>query len=99
EERGLRTEAVTDFQAHNGKGVSARLDGALLRLGNRRWLDREGVAGGLQEQAEALGRDGATPLFLARDQQLLGVIGVADPIKQDSRAAIQRLHDLGLTVV
>jgi P-type Cu+ transporter len=99
EERGLRTEAVTDFQAHNGKGVSARLDGALLRLGNRRWLDREGVAGGLQEQEEALGRDGATPLFLARDQQLLGVIGVADPIKQDSRAAIQRLHDLGLTVV
>ncbi|KAF0802349.1 Cu(I)-exporting ATPase [Alcanivorax xiamenensis] len=99
EERGLRTETVTDFQAHNGKGVSALLDGTLLRLGNRRWLDQEGVAGGLEEQAEALGRDGATPLFLARDQQLLGVIGVADPIKQDSRAAIQRLHDLGLTVV
>jgi P-type Cu+ transporter len=99
EERGLSPRSVSDFQALNGKGVSARLDGATLRLGNRRWLEQEGITLALQEQADALSQDAATPLFLARDNRVIGVLGVADRIKADAAEAIRRLRDRGLRVI
>ncbi len=99
EERGLSTQAVDDFQALNGKGVSARLNDATLRLGNRRWLELEGITLALQEQADALSQDAATPLFLARDDRVIGVLGVADRIKADAAEAIRRLRDRGLRVI
>jgi Cu+-exporting ATPase len=99
EERGLSPRSVSDFQALNGKGVSARLDGATLRLGNRRWLEQEGVTLALQDQAAALSEDAATPLFLARDDRVIGVLGVADRIKDDAADAIRRLRERGLRVI
>ena len=99
EERGLSPRSVSDFQALNGKGVSARLDGATLRLGNRRWLEQEGVTLALQDQAAALSKDAATPLFLARDDRVIGVLGVADRIKDDAADAIRRLRERGLRVI
>ena len=99
EERGLSPRSVSDFQALNGKGVSARLDGATLRLGNRRWLEQEGVTLALQDQAAALSEDAATPLFLARDDRVIGVLGVADRIKDDAAKAIRRLRERGLRVI
>ena len=99
EERGLSPRSVSDFQALNGKGVSARLDGATLRLGNRRWLEQEGVSLALQDQAAALSEDAATPLFLARDDRVIGVLGVADRIKDDAADAIRRLRERGLRVI
>jgi len=99
EERGLSPRSVSDFQALNGKGVSARLDGATLRLGNRRWLEQEGVTLALQDQAAALSEDAATPLFLARDDRVIGVLGVADRIKDDAAEAIRRLRERGLRVI
>ena len=99
EERGLSPRSVNDFQALNGKGVSARLDGATLRLGNRRWLEQEGVTLALQDQAAALSQDAATPLFLARDDRVIGVLGVADRIKDDAAEAIRRLRERGLRVI
>jgi Cu+-exporting ATPase len=99
EERGLSPRSVSDFQALNGKGVSARLDGATLRLGNRRWLEQEGVSLALQDQAAALSEDAATPLFLARDDRVIGVLGVADRIKDDAAEAIRRLRERGLRVI
>ncbi|HAB07248.1 MAG TPA: Cu+ exporting ATPase, partial [Alcanivorax sp.] len=97
--RGLSPRSVSDFQALNGKGVSARLDGATLRLGNRRWLEQEGVTLALQDQAAALSEDAATPLFLARDDRVIGVLGVADRIKDDAAEAIRRLRERGLRVI
>ena len=99
DERGLSPRSVSDFQALNGKGVSARLDGATLRLGNRRWLEQEGVTLALQDQAAALSEDAATPLFLARDDRVIGVLGVADRIKDDAAEAIRRLRERGLRVI
>ncbi|WP_157375300.1 heavy metal translocating P-type ATPase [Alcanivorax hongdengensis] len=96
-ERSLTRARVTAFQAHNGLGVSARQGEQTLRLGNRRWLEEQGIAVNLD--LSALTDAGATPLLLARDRQLLGAIGVADRIKPDSAEAIARLRQAGLKVV
>ena len=97
-ERGLQAPPVSDFRAFNGKGVSARLEGATLRLGNRRWLAQQGVNGDLEPLAAHLG-EAVTPLFLARDDQPLGVLGVADRIKPDAAEAVARLRASGLRVI
>ncbi|ASK36610.1 copper-translocating P-type ATPase [Alcanivorax sp. N3-2A] len=97
--RQLTPPAVSDFQSSNGLGVSATREGATLRLGNRRWLEQQGVAMTLDQAARSLSDEAATPLFLARDTQLLGVIGVADRIKADSADAVARLRDSGLKVI
>ncbi|WP_166266909.1 heavy metal translocating P-type ATPase [Marinobacter caseinilyticus] len=97
---GVRPDTVTGFAAFNGKGVRGQLGDQTLRLGNRRWLEAEGVdVATLDAAAGAITRAAGTPLFLALGQQALGVIGIADAIKSDSKAAIQRLHDAGIRVM
>ena len=97
ESRTLSLVDASQFQALNGKGVTAVIDGHRYRLGNRRWLTAQGVS--ITLDSDPLTDKGATPLFLARDNTLLGIIGVADRIKEDSREAIARLHDAGLKVI
>ncbi len=96
-QRKISPDRVDNFQALNGKGVSATLNGKQYRLGNRRWLESEGITVSLN--SDSLTERGATPLFLAEDNTLLGILGVADRIKEDSREAIARLKDQGLIVV
>ena len=96
-QRQLSLESASQFQALNGKGVTATLAGKAYRLGNRRWLESEGV--NITLDSQPLTDKGATPLFLSEGNTLLGIIGVADRIKDDSRAAIARLKDAGLTVI
>ncbi len=99
-EEGASPERITGFEALNGKGVKGELDGQTVRLGNRRWLESEGVdLSGLGGEADAIASEAGTPLFLALGYEALGVIGVADAIKEDSRAAIRRLHDAGIRVM
>jgi len=96
----VSVEAVTGFEALNGKGVQGEFNGETVRLGNRRWLEAEGLSvDALNEAAQAITREAGTPLFLASGQQVLGVIGVADAIKPDSEAAIERLHQAGIKVM
>ncbi|MEQ5835839.1 copper-translocating P-type ATPase [Marinobacter sp. NFXS9] len=100
DERGVERFSSSGFEALNGQGLTAQVDGQTLRLGNRRWLENEGVdLSGLRDAAEAISNDAGTPLFLARGAQALGVIGVADRIKDDSKAAIARMTDQGIRVV
>ncbi len=99
-DRNLQPAPVTGFQAHNGKGVEGRIEGEALRLGNRKWLEQEGLdldclKPAEQEITEAAG----TPLFLVRGNTPLGVLGVADAIRADSRDAIARLHRTGVRVL
>ncbi|MDX1457533.1 MAG: heavy metal translocating P-type ATPase [Marinobacter sp.] len=99
-EAEVEPHAVTGFQARNGQGVRGELDGVPLLLGNRRWLESEGIdLSELTNAEQGISQDAGTPLFLARGNQPLGVIGVADAIKPDSADAIQRLHDAGLRVM
>ena len=100
EQAGVTPAKVTAFEALNGKGVRGEFDGQPLRLGNRRWLEEEGLSVDNTTDAEqTITTEAGTPLFLALGDHVLGVIGVADAIKADSRAAIQRLHDAGIRVM
>ncbi|MEP6404926.1 MAG: heavy metal translocating P-type ATPase [Marinobacter sp.] len=99
-DQGATPDNVTRFEALNGKGVQGELDGQTARLGNRRWLESENIdLAELQEEANAITAEAGTPLFLALGNQALGVVGVADAVKQDSEAAIRRLHDAGIRVM
>ncbi|WP_165857720.1 heavy metal translocating P-type ATPase [Marinobacter sp. JSM 1782161] len=100
DEAGVTRAETHRFEALNGQGVSAQSDNRRLRLGNRRWLEAEGVdLSALQTAADRIAEAAGTPLFLARDNLALGVIGVADRIKPDSRAAIDRMRNQGIRVV
>ena len=99
-EENVEANKVTGFEALNGKGVQGELDGKPVRLGNRRWLADQGIAlDDLDDAARSITEEAGTPLFLALGNEALGVIGVADAIKPDSRAAIQRLHEAGIKVM
>lgn len=99
-ERRVGIGKVEDFHARSGEGVTGRLDGRALALGNRRLLAAQGIdPGPLDAMARELAAQAQTPMFLAVDGRIAGLIAVSDPVKADSRAAIARLHALGLKVV
>ncbi|WP_417520750.1 heavy metal translocating P-type ATPase [Marinobacter sp.] len=99
-EQSAQPLKVTGFEALNGKGVAGEYEGDKIRLGNRRWLEAEGVSlDSLSDAESSITEQAGTPLFLARGTELLGVMGVADAIKADSEAAIRRLHDAGIRVM
>lgn len=88
------------FEALSGRGVKARIGGEECSGGNLEFIRTcAQVPGALQEKAEALASDGKTPLYFACGNEPLGVIAVADTIKEDSREAIRSFHRLGLEVV
>ena len=99
-EQGLISGEVADFQALPGNGLTASLDGAKLCGGNLRFISTQAqVPAEVTAQAEALAEAGKTPLFFAKDGQLLGIIAVADVIKEDSPQAIRELQNMGIHVV
>ena len=99
-ERGLALAAVSDFDAPVGKGVSGTADGKRIIIGNRRIMSEAGIEmGNLDADAEALRRDAATAIFVAVDARAAAVIGIADPIKATTPAAVSALKAAGLRVV
>ena len=99
-EEGLPAEEVTDFQALPGNGLTARWGGAVLSGGNLGFISaRAAVPQEFQARAEALAAQGRTPLFFSRDGELLGIIAVADVIKEDSPQAVRELRNMGIRVV
>ncbi len=99
-ERSLALRSAAGFASVTGKGVRGIIDGHAVALGSAALMRDLGVAlGALAAQADALRRDGATALFLARDGAAGGVIAIADPIKPTTEAALQRLHDENIRIV
>jgi P-type Cu+ transporter len=99
-ERGIAAQPAADFESHPGRGVSGTVDGARALLGNRRLMDENEMdLGGLAEDAEALRREGQTAMFIARDGKPLGVVGVADPVKESSLEAVRLLRADGVRIV
>ena len=100
EERKLAAPTVTDFAALPGNGLAAKLDERKIFGGNAAFIGTKvSVPAALQAQAEALSAQGKTPLFFGSEGRLLGVIAVADTIKEDSPRAIQELRNMGIRVV
>ena len=91
---------VSDFQAVAGHGVSGRVEQRLVLLGNDKLMADHGIdTAALVTVCEQLAQQGQTPMFVAIDGQLAGLISVSDPIRSDSQSAIRRLHKLGVRVV
>ena len=99
-EKKLDFLKVEKFNAIAGYGVEAVLDGKSVLLGNRKLIQRSQVdIAALEAQALKLEQQAQTPMFMAVDNKSVGIISVADAIKADSHAAIQRMHDIGVKVV
>jgi Cu+-exporting ATPase len=100
EARGLALTPASDFASHTGRGVTARVAGRKVALGNRRLLEELGIdAGALAARAEALRSKGRTALLVALDGAPAGLLAAADPVKPSAPEALRRLHADGVRVV
>ena len=100
EKLGLEACEVTRFQALPGNGLSAVLEGKTLLGGSMKFIGGQvSVPAGLKAKAEQLAENGKTPLLFASDGKLLGIIAVADVIKEDSPRAVRELQNMGIRVV
>ena len=100
DEDGLTADEVTDFQALPGNGLTAKLGGKTLCGGNLAYIKTQAdVTEDIEAQSDRLAEEGKTPLFFAYGGKFIGIIAVADVIKEDSPQAIQELKNMGLHVV
>ncbi|OJV84618.1 MAG: copper-translocating P-type ATPase [Cellulomonas sp. 73-92] len=97
---GLAIPAASTFESVTGQGVRARVDGVDVLVGNQRLLRAAGIdPAGLLKAADELAADGRTPMLVAVDGRLAGVVAVSDPVKEGSAAAIADLTARGIDVV
>ena len=98
--KGMELPNAENFAAIPGKGITAKIQGNIYYAGNRKLMQEQGIS---CEKAlssmEKLSEEGKTPLILADEKQVLGIIGVADVVKPTSAKAIQELKKLGIQVI
>ncbi|HHW78694.1 MAG TPA: copper-translocating P-type ATPase [Xanthomonadaceae bacterium] len=100
QERGIMLDQAERFESVPGQGVTGEVGGQRIALGNRALLHALHVdPGALEDEAERLRADGQTVMFVAVDGRIAGLLGVADPIKPTTPAAIRALHAEGLNIV
>ena len=100
EEQGLKQQELEAFQAVPGNGLTGIWNGHRLAGGNLSFLQKEAeISSQIEKQAARLAEEGKTPLFFSRDGVLIGMIAVADVMKEDSPQAIQELQNMGIHVV
>ncbi len=99
-ERGLEVPEVTQFKSITARGVQGEVDNETVRVGSRRLLNEAGIApDALEERLVALETEGKTAMLVAIGDKAAGLVAVADTVKDDSKAAIAAMHDLGIHVV
>jgi Cu+-exporting ATPase len=97
---GLDLADANDFDAIPGHGIEATIEGKTVLLGNTKLMnDRDIDLKDLRQQAEALSGEGKTPMWIAVDGFIAGIIAVADTLKENSKTAVAALHNLGLEVI
>ena len=101
QENGISPDEISEFTVLAGSGLQGRNGNVILRGGNRRFMERElpSLSADVGAAAEKLCTLGKTPLFFARGDKLMGIIAVEDSIKEDSRQAVDELHNMGIRVV
>ena len=98
--RKLELPKLSDFKAVSGFGIFANIEGQTLYLGNSKWMAQQGIeVGDFEQKAQVLAAQGKTPMYVGQHQQLLGLIAVADTIKETSREAIALLHEMGIETI
>ena len=98
-ERNVAPAPIQQFASRTGKGVTGRVDGRQVALGNAALLEELGVANLAAEQAERLRAQGHTVIYLATDGRVIGLLGIGDPIKDSAREAIAALKEAKVRVV
>jgi Cu+-exporting ATPase len=97
---GIRLSDPKDFNAIAGHGIEANVKGRQVHLGNLKLMrDRKIDSGNLEPESERLANDGKTPMYVAIDRKAAGIIAVADTLKENSKEAVENLHQLGLEAV
>jgi Cu+-exporting ATPase len=99
ENRKLRIANTEEFKSTPGMGVTGTVEGRKIALGNRALMEQMGIRLELAPIAEKLRGEGQTAMFVAVDDKVAGVVGVADPIKASTPEAIRQLHDGGIKIV
>ena len=100
EELSLNPYEVTDFKAESGNGLSAEYNGEKIIGGSKKYISSLiNISNDILSKADKLSAEGKTPLFFMLDNKLLGIIAVADVIKEESPKAIKQLQNMGITVV
>jgi P-type Cu+ transporter len=99
-DRGIGSAEVADFASVTGKGVRARVDGRIVALGNRAMMQEIGLeVEAVTARAEALRSEGLTVMFVAEGGSIVGLLGVADPVKESTPEALRELRADGMRVV
>jgi P-type Cu+ transporter len=100
EARALQLSEISNFKAISGFGIEASVDGHQLLLGNSKLMRERNIdLNNFNERAERLASEGKTPMFVAVDNRIAGIIAVADEVKPDSKEAIRALQSMGLEVL
>lgn len=99
EDAGLTLFAAEQFEALTGRGIRALINGENVLAGNRKLMEEENISlKGMEEASDRLAEEGKTPMYVAVNGSLAGIVAVADVVKASSRAAIERLHKMGIEV-
>ncbi|MDT2834613.1 heavy metal translocating P-type ATPase [Vagococcus carniphilus] len=96
---GLAVQEVTNFEAIPGHGIEVVIEGETFILGNKKLMvERKIDLSSIEAESDRLASEGKTPMYVANKEHLLGIIAVADTIKESSIAAIEKLHRMGIEV-
>ena len=99
EEKGLAFLKTETFNAIPGHGIEVTINGQHLLLGNKKLMDERHIGlGNLASASDALASQGKTPMYIAKDGKIAGIIAVADTVKESSLRAIKKLHKMGIEV-
>lgn len=100
EEKGLKFTEVSDFKAVSGRGIEVKVNGERVLLGNKKFMYENDIEfENLKEVSHRLAVGGKTPMYAAKGKLLMGIIAVADTVKENSKAAVRKLHDMGIETI
>lgn len=98
--KGVQIQETDSFEAIPGYGIQASVDGKMIFVGTRKLMKRESIdVSSVEDNMADLESDGKTAMLIGLENQLAGVIAVADTVKETSKTAIQRMHEQGLEVI
>lgn len=99
EKMGIETEKASDFKAIPGHGIEVTIEGRKMLLGNRKLMVERNISlESFEDSSDKLANEGKTPMYIAIDDSLAGIIAVADTVKDTSKKAVESLHKMGIKV-